>query len=343
MDMGKRIREHRLRCNMTQERLAEAVGVTAQAVSKWESAQSCPDIALLPELAAVLGVSIDELFDSSEETQLRRIEAMLESEAMLTRADYDYAMARVQEAARSKRNRGRCLTLMGELCMQRARGYMDMAADYARQGLEMEPKKKRNHSLLCEATRGQLTDWCCTNHAARIDYYKRFTGDHPDYAPGFMWLMDDLIADGRLDEARDALAAMRRAQGDTYHVPMYAGAIAQKAGNHAQAEAIWDGMTADYADNWHAWSVRADEYARQARYADAIGAYKEAIARQTPPRFTDNEDSIAQCCLLLGDPAGAVAAYERVLAILRDDWGLTEGETVQGYEQNIRQAQEAMR
>lgn len=49
MNMGEKIRMHRLRRSMTQERLSQSVGVTAQAVSKWESGQSYPDIALLPE------------------------------------------------------------------------------------------------------------------------------------------------------------------------------------------------------------------------------------------------------------------------------------------------------
>ena len=59
--MGKRISDLRKRKGMTQEQLAQQVGVTAQAVSKWENDLSCPDISILAQLAEALGVTTDEL------------------------------------------------------------------------------------------------------------------------------------------------------------------------------------------------------------------------------------------------------------------------------------------
>ena len=59
--LGKRIMENRKRLGWTQDRLAEQMGVSAQAVSKWENDQSCPDISLLPRLAELFGITVDEL------------------------------------------------------------------------------------------------------------------------------------------------------------------------------------------------------------------------------------------------------------------------------------------
>lgn len=59
--LGKRIASNRKRMKLTQDQLAEQLGVTAQAVSKWENDQSCPDITMLPRLAEIFGISTDEL------------------------------------------------------------------------------------------------------------------------------------------------------------------------------------------------------------------------------------------------------------------------------------------
>ena len=59
--IGKRIVYHRKRLGLTQDALAEKLGVTAQAVSKWENDQSCPDITMLPKLAEIFGISTDAL------------------------------------------------------------------------------------------------------------------------------------------------------------------------------------------------------------------------------------------------------------------------------------------
>lgn len=67
--LGSRIAELRRKKNMTQEELAAELGVTPQAVSKWENDLSCPDIALLPQLARLFGVTTDELLGNQSQPE----------------------------------------------------------------------------------------------------------------------------------------------------------------------------------------------------------------------------------------------------------------------------------
>ena len=61
MTLGQRISMLRRQKGYTQEELANLLNLTPQAVSKWETDSSCPDILLVPRLAALLGVTSDEL------------------------------------------------------------------------------------------------------------------------------------------------------------------------------------------------------------------------------------------------------------------------------------------
>jgi len=67
--MGTMIAELRKQQGMTQLELAGKMGVTDKAVSKWERDLSCPDINSLPDLAEILGVSVDELMQIKREAE----------------------------------------------------------------------------------------------------------------------------------------------------------------------------------------------------------------------------------------------------------------------------------
>ena len=74
--LGKRIVRHRKQLGMTQDQLAERLGVTAQAVSKWENDQSCPDIATLPKLAEIFSTTTDSLLGITRESPVYEAEVV---------------------------------------------------------------------------------------------------------------------------------------------------------------------------------------------------------------------------------------------------------------------------
>lgn len=81
LHLGDKIRELRRRDGRTQEALADALGVTSQAVSRWEAGGSYPDMELMPSIANYFGVTIDELFgytyhrDQKIDQIIERVEA----------------------------------------------------------------------------------------------------------------------------------------------------------------------------------------------------------------------------------------------------------------------------
>ncbi len=334
--IGKQIRSNRLRCNMTQERLAETLNVTAQAVSKWENGASYPDIMLLPQLSAVLGITVDALFESGAETHLRRISQMLENQVAFSQEDFDYAEMYLKDGCLNAETRARCLNMLAELYNHRARMYHDQAAEIARQALEVAPEDHGNHAAFCEAMSGEFMDWCIVNHTGVIDFYRDYIKKHPRDRAGYLWLMDNLIADGRLEEAKIALEQMREIK-ETYHYLLYKGWIARYEEGWEAADACWDEMMERYSDDWHVWFSRADSYSKRAQYDKAIVNYRRATELQTAPHYIDSYESIAQICKLTGDIQGAIDAYEQVVRLMREDWGMQEGETVRGYLENIEQ------
>ena len=70
--IGSRISKCRKEKGLTQEELAGKLGVSSQAVSKWENDASCPDIQLLPQLCRILGITTDELL-TGETNEVRLV------------------------------------------------------------------------------------------------------------------------------------------------------------------------------------------------------------------------------------------------------------------------------
>ena len=87
--LGERIAEKRKAKGYKQEELAEMLGVSVQAVSKWENDISCPDIMTLPTLARRLGCTVDELLTGKEEVK----EAVLVPES--ERKDFNKLVLRI--------------------------------------------------------------------------------------------------------------------------------------------------------------------------------------------------------------------------------------------------------
>lgn len=324
MELGSRIRELRMARGITQDELAQALHVTAQAVSKWETGQSMPDIELLPRLSVYFGVTIDELFAMTDDMHIERIRTMLANEVDIAARDFEYAQRFLSARLSARQGRAECLELLCALENRRAGQSSRRAAEYARQGLELEPERKGLHSGLCEAEHGANRDWYLASHAGLIAYYQDFCAAHPDYGPGWQWLADNLIADGRLDEAKAAAAQMERLL-PGWLGQVYRGWTALMSGDRVGALELWRGVEREHGDDWLAQLHLGDCKARLCMYDEAVGHYERTLALQPRPRYTDALRSIALIRAIERDWAGAARALDGVLELLADEWNVSGG------------------
>ncbi len=77
LNIGTSIRRLRQEKNVTQEDLANAIGVTAQAVSRWERAEGYPDITLMPKIARYFGVSLDAVYGLDAKREKQEIRGLI--------------------------------------------------------------------------------------------------------------------------------------------------------------------------------------------------------------------------------------------------------------------------
>lgn len=100
INIGSTIKSLRKEKKLTQEQLAEKIGVSFQAVSKWENGIALPDITLLPKLAQLFDISIDKLFAYSTKETQKEIEDYCYRSYQLRESDHMKARAILEEGLR---------------------------------------------------------------------------------------------------------------------------------------------------------------------------------------------------------------------------------------------------
>ena len=132
MELGNQIKALRIQRGVTQETLAAALGVSPQAVSKWENQAAAPDIQLLPAISTYVGVTIDALFALSDETRMERIRNMLWLQRDVEPGVMDREAAFLLDKARREPKNHKAYSLLAELENHRADTCRRRAAEYAR-------------------------------------------------------------------------------------------------------------------------------------------------------------------------------------------------------------------
>ena len=169
MEIGNQIKALRVRKGVTQKQMAQHFGITEQAISKWENNASVPDIAMLPDLSAYFGVSIDELFALSDETRMERIQNMLWDVRFMDSSDIDNERQFLLEKAR-RDSGSEAYEMLANLELHLADEHRAHAEEYALAALERNPLSHKADYALARAHGGKHADPRHNTHTALISH-----------------------------------------------------------------------------------------------------------------------------------------------------------------------------
>ena len=259
---------------------------------------------------------------------------MTETEEFIPQADFDHAERFLKDKLALDPRDAESLTTLAALYNHRAEGYYRKSEALCKRALEVAPTRKDGHSLLSYAARGACFDWCSSNHRELIDYYYGFVEKNPDFRPGYMWLLDNLIEDLRLEEALDIAQRIDRINHDYYPV-MIEGYVRSLLGEGEAAEALFAKALEEDPESLYAWSLLGDIRVKQRRYDEAVMCYEKSSALDPNPGFTDNYLSVAYICEMQGKWNKAADAYEKALEVYRTNKKLDEGFGVDQFKEAI--------
>ncbi len=322
MEIGKQIKTMRQKRGITQEAMSQHFGITPQAISKWERGVATPDISILPDISAYFGVTIDELFAISDDTRMERIQNMLWDDRYYDPKEVEDIRKFLLDKGRREAENGEVYALLAEMENHLAGEHHEKAEEYAKEALRREPGHRKAHSELNVAMGGMCPDWNGCNHYLQVKYYQEYIQQNPEDWRAYMWLMDQLIDDYRLDEAEVYLDGFSQIN-NTYRIALYRGQIAWQRGEREQAFQIWKQMESENPDEWCIYHNIADYLVRSGRYDDGMAYYRKALDVQQLPPLVDPLQAMAQLCEIRDDIPGAIAARKEEADIIENQWKIS--------------------
>ena len=328
MELGNKIKALRTKAGLTQEKLADELGVSFQTISKWENNVCAPDIAMLPKLSVFFGVTIDELFSLTNEQKIRRIENMLDMEQELSDSTFEEILDFLREQLEIHEDKGKINSMIAHVYHHRVNSDCTKVVKYAKKAMRLKPEVKDCQWLLEKAEGAVTADWNFANHAKTIRFYKELVEEHPTVERNYIYLLENLIADNRTKEARVYLEKYRDLTEKEFLVLDYEGLIALVEHNVELAEQKIREIEERFPEEEHAMFAIADYHARQCHYEEAIKYYEKCYQMDEQPRYYDPLHGIAIIYEIQEKYKEAVKTYDRILKNLAEEWKFTEGEPV---------------
>ena len=326
MELGKKIKQLRFKAGLTQEQLAEKLGIGAQSVSKWENSVAMPDITTLPMIAEIFGVTIDDLFDLTQEQRLNRIENRMDVEEELPQDVFWEYEEFLKTQLSNEQNKKRATDLIAYLYWHRMYSYAQKVRHWAKDAIRMAPEEKSCQWMLNMAEGHTCWDWNMANHTRAIDFYRELVDQNPNSWSPYLYLMDNLIADHRADEAEEYLKRFSALnQRKPFLNEVYKAHIALARFDAPTADSIIENMLSSNAEDSGVLFEAAQYFAKKCDWDKALDCYERSFeCDPARPRFQDALMGISDIWAIRGNYKKAAEAYDRIVDLLEHEWGLTE-------------------
>ncbi|MBR2407829.1 MAG: helix-turn-helix domain-containing protein [Lachnospiraceae bacterium] len=319
VNLGSVIKRLRTEQGVTQDALAEYLGISYQAVSKWETGTTLPDITLLPKLAVFFGVRIDELFSVNHEDELERIDTMLEKETM-TDQNYAYAKRILDGILRENPKDVSAMKRYAKVYLAKTNTELLTAGKMLEQAMELAPLDEEVY-FLYRGVRGGSEYKQHSDNDWFIRVCEPYARKYPQNINLHRMLLEAMISKKYFDRAEELLTAVQFKGEHKYMREVFLGDIALAKGDEAKAKEIWNLIP---KTDWLGQYEAGERFNRLNEYDRAIECFNNAYEVQTSPRKMDMMYSLAFLYKKLGRFAEAKKEWELIIEGLVSDYNAVE-------------------
>lgn len=317
LNIGTVIRKLRIERGMTQEELADKLNVSFQAVSKWECGTTTPDIATLPRIAILFGISMDALFSMDSDDYLERISVMIRDEHTISTENFVWAERYLKGVLAEDHTDNSARTLLIELYAHRENRDSLTQGCLAEEGILLEPM---NVALNAKLMR-------CREKREEIDRLIAFwepllEKDAKNYVIREN-LINVCIRKRYLDKAKALIKAAPSAR-PAYG--LFLGDIALIEGDEMSAKTIWRDAAEKSNDAWTFFQA-GERFEKVCEYNTAIELWEKSYEKSPAPKWMDSLYSRAFLYEKLGQYDRAIEMWKQIIVALSEDYGIREGET----------------
>ncbi|MHC1695312.1 MAG: helix-turn-helix domain-containing protein [Eubacteriales bacterium] len=320
LNLGASIKRLRAGKGVTQEELACYIGVSFQAVSKWETGTTTPDIALLPRLAVFFGVSIDELFSVDNADELERIDYMLDNE-ILTDEAFAYARRTLDAILKSDGENVGALKRYARLLLYKNGRDNLSAGRMLERAIELSPLDDELYWLYRQVRGGDSLSSRSGNEWF-IRFCEPYVRRYPSNIKLITLLVEACIEVHLFDKARELVKQLEGTD-KSYMIKLFEGDVILASDGTAASIAVWNSIQ---TQNTACLYELGERYSRIGEYDRAINCFEDAFLLAKPPRDLSSTYSLAFLFDKLGRYEEAINAWQRILDVMKSDWSTPDGE-----------------